>query len=163
MNVDTNKSKSQLKRELHALQQLGRDLVELPPKSLLKLSLSEPLFDAIREARGLNRGARQRQLRYIGGLLPRDDVARIRSKLHDLLYPGREAAERFHKVEQWRDALLVGDEQAINDVVARFPGAQRQQLRQFVRKARKEAQQNKPPKAARLLFQYLRKLLDAPA
>jgi len=39
--------------------------------------------------------------------------------------------------------------------------ADRQQLRQLVRNANKESQQNKPPKASRLLFKYLKELQEA--
>jgi ribosome-associated protein len=54
--------------------------------------------------------------------------------------------------------LLDGDDEAINQAVSRFPAADRQHLRQLVRNAHKELQQEKPPKSARLLFQYLKDL-----
>ena len=65
---DTGKSKSKIKREFLRVQELGRELVELPEKHLIKFPLREETFDAIRAAKSLNRGARQRQLRYLGGL-----------------------------------------------------------------------------------------------
>jgi ribosome-associated protein len=163
MDFEPEKSKSRLKRELRALQHLGRDLVDLPEKTLVKLPLSEQTVGAIREARPLRRGARQRQLRYIGGLLAREDAAAIDRALQDISRSAREATQRFHEVEKWRDELLAGGEAAIDHVIARAPGAERQRLRRLVRNARKEQLANRPPKSARLLFQYLRDLLAADA
>lgn len=160
LGSDNEKSKSKVKRELHALQDLGRELVELPDKQLVKIPLPEPLLQAIREARTMSRGARQRQLRYIGGLLPHEDVDLIRAALHEVLHPGREAVERFHGVERSRDELLAGGEEAVTKFIERFPDADRQQLRRLVRNAHKEQKENKPPKSARLLFKFLRNLLD---
>ena len=46
-------SKSQLKRESHALQDMGSQLVEMPEGQLSKFELPEDLRDAIYEARRL--------------------------------------------------------------------------------------------------------------
>lgn len=156
MEFESERSKSQIKRELHALQDLGRDLVALPDKSLARLPLSESLGAAIREARPMARGARQRQLRYIGGLIAHEDVDAIRQALDEVLRPGREAVEQFHEVEKWRDELIEGGEEAINELLVHRPDADRQHLRRLVRNVQKERRENKPPKAARLLFKYLR-------
>ena len=42
-----------------------------------------------------------------------------------------------------------------------YPAADRQQLRSLVRNAQKEKAANKPPKAYRQIFQYLRELAEA--
>ncbi len=163
MEFEPQQSKSRIKRNRRALQLLGRELAALPEKNLVRLPLSAVLFDAVREARSMDRGARQRQLRYIGGLLAREDVEAIREALRIGLYGAREAIQRFHEVEKWRDALLEGGDETINDFLLRFPSAERAQLRQLVRNARKEQRENRPPKSTRLLFRYLRDLLDAVA
>ena len=152
------KSKSKIKRELLALQDLGRELTELPDKYLIKLPLEESLLEEIREARSMSRIARQRQLRYIGRLLPHADVEAIRQALHDVLHPTREAVSYFHAIEKSRDQLLAGGEEEINIVIERNPNADRQHLRRLIRNAKKEQAENKPPKSARLLFKYLRDL-----
>ena len=158
MDADTEKSKSKIKRELLALQHLGRELAELPEKYLIQLPLDEALREEIRDARAMSRGARLRQLRYIGGLLANTDVETIQTALYAVLHPVREDMDRFHRLEKLRDGLISGGEQAINDLIARSPSAERQQLRRLVRNANKEHNENKPPKAARLLFKYLRDL-----
>jgi len=158
MEFEPQHSKSRLKRELLALQDFGRELVELPEKNLVKLPLSEPLLVAIREARSMKRGARQRQIRHIGGLLSHADVEPIRHTLRDLLQPTVDDARAFREIEQWRDRLLEGGEDAIGEFIAHRPDAERQKLRRLVRNANKELQESGPPKSARLLFKYLRDL-----
>ena len=50
-NYDPDRpSKSQVKRDLHALLDLGRELVDLSPERLKQLPLAERLYDAIRLA-----------------------------------------------------------------------------------------------------------------
>jgi ribosome-associated protein len=63
-------SKSQRKREMLALQALGERLVALPAARLEALALLDELRDAVLFARSLTaRGARKRQLQYIGRLM----------------------------------------------------------------------------------------------
>jgi len=151
-------SKSQVKREMQALRDLGRELVDLPLVSLRKFDFSDTLLDSIVLAQGLKREALRRQLQHIGKLLREEDDAAIRQLLNQISQPQRDEVMAFHEIEQWRDKLLDGDDEAINQAVSRFQEADRQHLRQLVRNARKERQQEKPPKSARLLFQYLKEL-----
>jgi ribosome-associated protein len=63
-------SKSQRKREALALQDLGATLVTLKPAQLDKIPLPEELREAVLAARQMTqRGARKRQLQYIGRLM----------------------------------------------------------------------------------------------
>ena len=68
-------SKSARKREAHALQKLGERLVKMRPEDMATLPLSEPLVEAITEARRLrSRGALGRQHQYIGKLMRDVDI-----------------------------------------------------------------------------------------
>lgn len=153
-------SKSQVKREMQALRDLGEELVALPLVSLNKFSLPERLFDAIVLAQSLKRDALRRQIQRVGKLLREEDDLAIRQLLSQISQPQRDEVQAFHKLEQWRDKLLGGDDGAINELVSYFPDADRQHLRQLVRNTKKEQQQDKPPKNARLLFQYVKGLLN---
>lgn len=155
------KSKTQIKREVLELKDLGKELVELPEKTLQKLPLSEPFLDAVLQARRFTRGALQRQLRYIAGLVPNEDVDAIRKALDELRQPHYRQVREFQQLEQWRDRLLAGDEPLLNELVQRFPSADRQHVRQLVRNASRERELNKPPRSARALFQYLSELNSA--
>ena len=155
---ETRKSKSQVKREMQALRDLGKQLVDLPVAMLAKFAISQTLHDAILHARALKREALRRQLQHIGKLLRDEDAADIRSTLDHISQPHRDEVRAFHQVEQWRDQMVDGDEEAINQVFQRFPDADRQHLMQLVRNAQREKTQEKPPKSARALFQYLTEL-----
>ena len=56
-------------------------------------------------------------------------------------------------------SLEQGDD-AVPEVLNLWPDADRQQLRSLIRNAKKEKEGNKPPKSARLIFQYLRELSE---
>ena len=152
---DLPKSKSQFKREMHELQALGKQLVELSPRQLIDIPISDKLRDTIVAARSLKHGAIRRQLKYIGSLMPKEDEASIRTMLHKLQQPHKDEAKAFHQLEQWRDQLLLGDQDLINERANKFVNFDRQHIRQLIRNAKKEQEMNKPPKSARLLFKYL--------
>jgi ribosome-associated protein len=78
-------SKSARKREAIALQKLGERLVKMRPGDLATLPLTEPLVEAITEARRLtSRGALGRQHQYIGKLMRDVDVAALEAALEGL-------------------------------------------------------------------------------
>lgn len=160
-NENLTKSKSQVKREMRALRDLGRELVDLPAGELAKFEFSETLVDAIVLAQNSKREALRRQLQHIGKLLRDEDEAAIRQKMIQIYQPQRDEVKAFHEIEHWRDRLIEGDDEVINRLISRFPDTDRQQLRQLVRNARKERKMEKPPRYARLLFQYLKNLQEA--
>jgi ribosome-associated protein len=90
-------SKSSRKREAHALQKLGEELVRMRGADLARLPLPETLRDAIDEARKLtNRGALSRQHQYIGKLMRDVDIEPIQAAL-DGLTDERNARARLRK------------------------------------------------------------------
>ena len=63
-------SKSRRKREATALQDLGEQLVELTSAQLKRIPLPEELLAAIKATQAMSqRGARKRQLQFIGKLM----------------------------------------------------------------------------------------------
>lgn len=153
------KSKTQVKRELHALQDLGERLTTLKPDLLAKLPLTEPLQKALADApKHKAHIARKRHLQYIGKLMRDADVDAISALIDQLDASTRQYNERFHGLERWRDRLIGGDDATIDAFVAEFPQTDRQQLRSMIRHAQHEAAHNKPPAAARKVFKYIREL-----
>lgn len=154
------KSKSRLKRESTAVQDLGEELVGLTASQLRKFDLPENLHDAIIAARDINqRGARKRQLQYIGKLMREVDAEPIFQALEVIKNPGRTAASQFHKLEHWRDRLLTQGDVALQELLIDYPNADRQHVRQLIRKVEAEQAAEQAPRAARLLFEYLRDLI----
>lgn len=151
-------SKTQRKKAMHALQELGEALVRLSPRQLAELELPESLSDAIAKARRLKgREAVRRQMQYIGRLMRQVDAHPIRAKLEE--WKSRSAMEtaRHHLLEAWRDRLLA-DDAALTELAAQQPGADIQTLRTLIRKARREIAEGRPPRNARALFRALRGL-----
>lgn len=151
-------SKSRLKRDHQALQALGQELVECPEGLYKRL----PLPDAVREAanvgRKLSRGALQRQLRHLGGVLEREDHAAIRAALAAARVPALAEVRRLHRLEQWRDRLLAEGDAALEDLLHEYPQAGRAELRQLVRSARQSTDPAQASRGARALFQALKTL-----
>lgn len=161
-------SKSQVKREMHALTDLGKQLVDLPVDRLRKLPLPEPLFEAIRLAqRTTSREGRRRQIHYVGKLMRSDDVDKeaIRRQLDTWEHGSREEARSQHRLEALRE-LLLRDDDALTELLAKHDVPDVQQFRATIRAARKEMKQNEslPPgsepqrKHYRALFQALKNL-----
>jgi len=139
-------SKSQRKRDMTALQDLGKMLTEYTPARLAKVPMSDNLREALTEMHRLTaNGARARQLQYIGRLMRSEDAEVIRASLEALT--GTSRAE---------------DEASLTELVNLYPDADLQRLRQLRRNAVKEKAENRPPKAFREIFQMLREL-DAAA
>jgi len=152
------KSKSQVKRELHALQDLGERLTTLKPDLLAKLPLTEPLQKALADApKHKAHIARKRHMQYIGKLMRGTDPEPIRTGL--ALIRGESAAEtaRLHRLERLRERLLA-DEATLAEIAATWPTADLAYLRQLRRNALKEKEASKPPKNFRALYQALREL-----
>lgn len=156
-------SKSEMKRDMLALQALGEAIVNLTEGQLATIPIDDPaLAEAIHTARRIkHKEGLRRQMQYIGKLMRKTDTSRI-AEAHQTLLDGRkQEAQKFHQLEQWRDQLLEQGPSAVEDVVERFPEADRQHLRQLLLQAAKEKSNNKPPASARKLFRYLRELSGA--
>lgn len=153
-------SKSQIKRDSAARQDLGKELIELPREQLKRLSLPPEVMDAVLLGQTITaHGGLRRQRKYIGKLLRDMDPEPIRQELAALRTVSASAVRRLHQCERWRDRMLAEGDAAVNGFVAEHPGADRQRLRQWARDGRREREEGKPPRAARLLFRYLRELL----
>lgn len=156
---DERPSRSQLKREAEALQDIGLALVELPQAKLDRIELPDKLREAIDLARRITaHGGKRRQLQYIGKLMRGFDAASVRAQLEAFQQADRRAAQRFQHIEGLRDKLLAEGDAALGEFLDRYPHADRQHLRQLIRQAQLERDKNKPPAAARVLFKYLREL-----
>jgi ribosome-associated protein len=150
-------SKSQRKRDAHALHALGETLVRIAPAKRATLPLPEALADALRAADQIQNahGARKRQLKFIAKLLRDTDTAPIEAAL--ARHQGKDLAEaaRFKRIETWRDRLLDEGEATIAAALAAFPKATVERLRELLQVAQYttgDAQHG----ARRALFRYLR-------
>lgn len=149
-------SKSQRKRDMHALQDLGTELVELTEEQLASVELPENLRDAVMEARRLagEHEALRRQMQYIGKLMRHIDPQPLRASVDAYKAVSREATARLHLLERWRTRLLQ-DDNAVAELVNAYPHADASRLRALIRNAERERGAGQPPKSFRALFQLL--------
>ena len=153
-------SKTRRKKEVHALQALGAELVALGEEQLTRIELPERLRDAVMEARRITGfEAKRRQLQYIGKLMRSVEAEPIRAALDAAQAPSRGEAAAHKRVEAWRERLLAGPD-AVDELLAEFPAANGRQLRALVRAALRERSEGRPPRAFRELYQALRAVLE---
>jgi ribosome-associated protein len=152
---DERPSKTQRKKQMHDLQALGAELVELNEAQLASVELPERLLDAVHQARRITKfEARRRQLQYIGKLMREVDPEPIRSRLDAWKSVSRAHTARLHLLERWR-ARLLEDETAITELMREYPGADAARLRLLVRNTHREREAGQPPRSYRSLFQLL--------
>ena len=152
-------SKSEIKRDAEDLKQLGEKLVNLTKANLTKVPLDDSLKDAIELAQRLQKEARRRQLQYIGKLLRSIDAEPIREALEKIENKHNQQQAMLHKLEILRDELIAKGDAALTDLLNEYPSADRQHLRNLIRAAQKEKEQNKPSKAYREIYQILKTLI----
>ncbi len=159
-------SKSQLKREMTALQKLGQTLVEAPRDRIRKIPMPEDVLEAILACQQItSHEGRRRQLQYVGKKmrsLTEDEAATIQKVVDSWHGASKAETAALHAIERQRDRLIA-DDGALTELRSRHPALDIQQLRTLVRNARKEQADNKPPKAFREIFQILKSLQAAPA
>lgn len=155
-------SKTKIKKQMHELRDLGKELTELGKDQLAQLDIPENLHDAIREFKSLNKfGAIRRQLQYIGKLMRNVDTAPILAKLDAWKGKSQHHIAYMHQLERWRDRLMESDS-ALTELLAAHPEADAQRLRTLIRNAQKEIEAGKAPKNFREIFQVLRQIIPEP-
>lgn len=153
-------SKSQRKRDMDAIQELADTLAALPTAHLAKMPLPEAILTAIRFAHTIKaHGAKRRHMHYIGKLMREEDLEPVRTALKMLERGHDRDTAKFHAVEQWRDRLLAEGDEGIQAFLTDHPAADRQQLRQLVRKAQLDKKNNKNTGAETELFRTLKAIL----
>lgn len=152
-------SKTRRKQAMHALQDLGEQLVALDPKQIAEFDLPEILVDALLEAKRITKHeARRRQLQYIGKLMREIDANPIQEKIKTWQSTSLHHTAWLQLLERWRERLLT-DEKAFTELGHLYPHADIQRLRMLVRNANKEKLAGKSSKNFRALFHELRTII----
>ena len=158
-SLDEEKSKSQIKREMLALQELGLRLSELKPEMLDKMPLSDELRRALAEtSKHTAHIAHKRHSQFLGKLLRNHDIDAIMHPVNLIDSQTREYNNRFHSLERWRDRLISEGDTALQSFIEDYPTTDIQHLRSLIRHAQHELAHNKTPTASRKIFKYIRDL-----
>jgi ribosome-associated protein len=154
-------SKSQRKRDAHELLDLGKKLISMPESRLKRMPLDEDLRREVVFARSIrSNGARKRQMMTVGKMLRLRDNDELIDAVNDVSQKNRKDNARFHQVEAWRDRLIEGGNEALSELIGKYPEVNAQTAGQLIRNANKELKLGKPPTASRKLFKILREAND---
>ncbi|GAB2492159.1 ribosome biogenesis factor YjgA [Arenimonas alkanexedens] len=162
---DYGPSRSEQRREALAVLDLAMKLVGESDARLQQIPMDEDLLTLVIASKKVTAQiARKRQVHYLAKIMRRQDdeaLQLIRAALDHDKAEGRREAQALHEVEYWRDKLVADGDQALSELLASHPQADRQHLRQLARNAQQEKLKNNPPHAHRELFRELRVLLSA--
>ena len=152
-------SKTELKREAQEFHQLGTEIAKMGKKQRERLPLNDDLKAAMVVADKISNksDAYRRHLNYIAKTLRTvENIDAIRSIIDVMLNKNNQAEVLVKKIEQLRADLIEQGDDLINETIKQFPSLDRQQMRQLVRNAAKEAKDEKPGRGYKELFQYLK-------
>ncbi|MFA5590456.1 MAG: ribosome biogenesis factor YjgA [Lysobacteraceae bacterium] len=156
-------SRSQQRREALEVLELAERLLALGERELAAVPMPDALRDLVRDSRRITAQiARKRQLQFLAKNMRREDddvIDAIRRTLQRDRDDARREAARLHRLEAWRERLLEEGDEALAELIAQHPDADRQKLRQLVRNARLEREKQRPPHAFRELFRELKTLM----
>lgn len=156
-------SKTELKRQMHELQNMGAAIATLSKERLKTLDLPEKLVEAVKHWESITaHGGKRRQLQYIGKLMRSVDPEPIQRALEEQHRGSAELTLQLHKLEALRETLLGEGEsaqQALTHWLNQHPNADMQQLRSLIRAARKDAAAQPEKRSGRTfreLFKFLK-------
>ena len=139
----------------YASAQRGLSILTCHPKMAHEVEI---IMDDEEAQRITAHGGLYRQKQYIGKLMRNFDVDPIEAALTARRDSRDTASRAFHRLEQWRDRLLIEGDAAIEALRTDLPHADLEHVRRLVAEAARETTAGRPPTAARALFRYLREL-----
>lgn len=156
------KSKSDIKREMHALQDFAMRLVKLSKHQRSKVPFTEELLEALALADKIQNKpeALRRHVRFMSKVLLETDLEPIQKALDIMANKHQQETTKFHKLEQLRDEVIDQGGSKIEELLSEHPAMDRQKLRQLQRQAAKEKASEKTGKYYRELFAYLKEHIE---
>ncbi|MDH6525535.1 ribosome biogenesis factor YjgA [Polynucleobacter sphagniphilus] len=154
-------SKSELKRQMTERQKLAEVLAALSSDALKTIPMDEAIKAAIAETNKIKSfEAIRRHKQYLGKLmrfLDETELEVIQKRLDAIQGVSKAETAKLHFLESYRDRLIA-DDAAFTKLIEQFPEMDIQNMRTLIRNARREKEQNKPPKAYREIFRCLKEL-----
>jgi ribosome-associated protein len=155
---DELKSKSEIKREMHQMQDFALKLVKLSKHQRSKIPFTEEfkheliLADKIQN----KHEALRRHIRYMAKVLCEMDLEPINQALDVMANKHQQETAKFVHLENLRDQLIEKGNEFIEELLSQYDTMERQKFRQLVRQAAKEKKLEKVAKGHRDLFAYLK-------
>jgi ribosome-associated protein len=156
-------NKTLIKKEIAEMAALAEELTQLTEVQLMAMGIPEKIEKALLGARKMpsTKPARKRQMKFVTARLREIDMDPILEQLNRIKTKSAHGVREHHQAETWRDKLVEDENNdVLTELLNQHPDADRQHLRQLQRNAQKEAKAEKPPKSARLLYQYVKDLVS---
>jgi len=152
------KSKSEVKREMHKLQDFAQSLIEMSKHQRSRLPLSDDLKDAMILADKITNKheALRRHIRHTAKILLETDLEPIYQAMEVMANKHQQETAKFVRLETIRDELVDQGNDAVEALIVEFPQIERQKVKQLVRLAAKEKKAEKLGKHYKNLFTYLK-------
>jgi len=158
---DAGPSKSELKRQMTERQKLAEVLAALSSDALKSIPMDEAIKTAIAETPKIKSfEAIRRHKQYLGKLmrfLNQEELETIQKRLDAIQGVSKAETAKLHFLESYRDKLITNDE-TFTTLIEKYPDMDIHNMRTLIRNARREKEQNKPPKAYREIFRVLKDL-----
>ena len=152
---DSEPSKSEIKRQLQAITDLGKTLCSMSLEQIKKAPLNPDVLEAIEQYhRCKSFGAKKRQLLYVGKQLRNEPIDEIHNWLNGETVEQKMQVLNMHTAERWRDALIENPG-SLSELIDAYPEAATMNFNQLIRQAKQEQNSNKPPKFYRQLYQRI--------
>ena len=153
---DETISKTQKKQMVHGLQDLARQMVEMPAKKLAQLDLPEVFVNAIAESKRINSHiARKRHFQYMGKLLLKMDLEALIERIEQVENVDGHYQVRDEVINLWIEHLATHETALLNHLYQHHDQETLAQLRQAWRNHQKKPDQ---PARRKKLFQTLRSM-----
>ena len=155
---DELKSKSEIKREMHQLQDFAMKLVKLSKHQRSKIPFSDAFLAELHLADKIKskHEALRRHIRHMAKVLAEMDLAPINHALDVMANKHQQETAKFNHLERLRDQLIEQGSPFVEELLGKYETMERQKLRQLVRQSVKEHNAEKAGKSTRDLFTYLK-------
>jgi ribosome-associated protein len=152
------KSKTEVKREMHQLQDFAQRLIEMSKHQRSRLPLSDDLKDAMVLADKITNKheALRRHIRHTAKILLETDLQPIHQAMEIMANKHQQETAKFVRLEALRDDLITQGNTAVESLIEDFPNIERQKIKQLIRNAAKEKKTEKLGKHYKNLFTYLK-------
>ncbi|TYK67162.1 ribosome biogenesis factor YjgA [Colwellia echini] len=152
------KSKTEIKREMHQLQDFAQSIIEMSKHQRSRLPLSDDLKDAMVVADKIRNKheALRRHIRHTAKILLETDLEPIHHAIEVMANKHQQETAKFVRLEVIRDELIAQGNDAVEALIVEFPSIERQKIKQLIRHAAKEVKAEKLGKHYKNLFTYLK-------
>jgi len=137
-------SKTSIKKAMLELQDVAEELLNISPKKLSQLPLSEIVLREIELGKKLpSSNSRRRQIQRVAKILRSENLDEISQALSEKQSDDRKQHLSINSTQQWSDKLIDNGKTALSEFMENYPSVNPQLLGQLIRNAKKEKNTDK--------------------